>query len=117
MLSDCHRGGASGHLGGMRVVDFQLYRIDLQTRIPFRYGIATMTRVPEAFVQVNVEFDHGAAVGISSDCLPPKWFTKIPDKPLDAEVAEMVSVIARALESAKEITETTPFSFWLALYE
>jgi hypothetical protein len=101
----------------MRVVDFQLYRIDLQTRIPFRYGIATMTRVPEVFVQVNAEFDHGPAVGISSDCLPPKWFTKIPDKPLDAEVAEMLAVIVRALEAAKEITETTPYAFWLALYE
>lgn len=56
----------------MKIAGFELYRIDLRTRLPFQYGIATMTRVPEIFVRLQVQFDPPPAAGFSSDCLPPK---------------------------------------------
>jgi hypothetical protein len=103
--------------GMLRIVDFQLYRIDLQTRIPFKYGIATMTRVPEIFVRLAVDVDGKEAVGFSSDCLPPKWFTKIPEKALDAEVEEMLAVIRHAAEVTRDVGERSVFAFWKALYD
>ncbi|MCI0746734.1 MAG: hypothetical protein L0Y58_15135 [Verrucomicrobia subdivision 3 bacterium] len=101
----------------MKIIDFQIYRIDLQTRIPFKYGIATMTRVPEIFVRLRAEFGNGESTGFASDCLPPKWFTKIPDKPLDAEIDEMLLVIRRALETSRKISVPSLFAFWKALYD
>jgi len=101
----------------VRVKSAELYRIDLKTRIPFRYGIATMTEVPEVFLRVQGEFDGVTAMGVSSDCLPPKWFTKVAEKGLEEEVEEMSGVIRNALELAGSIKERAVFSFWYRLYE
>ena len=36
----------------IRILEGDLHLIDLQTRMPFRYGIATMTHTPHAFVRL-----------------------------------------------------------------
>src|SRR5687767_9501141 len=114
----CAGQGSLGRVGGMvRVKSAELYRIDLKTRIPFRYGIATMTEVPEVFLKVQGEFEGATAMGVSSDCLPPKWFTKVAEKGLEEEVEEMLGVIGNALELAGSIKERSVFSFWYRLYE
>lgn len=101
----------------MRITHAELYRIDLQTRIPFKYGIATMTRMPEVFLRLIVNIDGAEVTGVSSDCLPPKWFTKVPEKPIAAEIDEMLAVIGHATQTARAIDEPTPFTVWAALYE
>lgn len=87
----------------------------LQTRMPFRYGIATMTRVPLAFVKMRVTVNGRRATGVSSDLLPPKWFTKVADKPLDTEVAEMLRVIKQALRLAEGMEGESAFAVWRSL--
>jgi hypothetical protein len=94
-----------------------IHLIDLQTRIPFKYGIATMTRAPHAFVRLRAEIDGELATGIAADLLPPKWFTKDPAKPLDAEVDEMLRVIENALELATDLRADSPFDAWRQLYD
>ena len=32
-----------------------VFLLDIRTRLPFKYGIATMTRTPHAFVRVQLE--------------------------------------------------------------
>jgi hypothetical protein len=93
-----------------------IHLIDLQTRMPFKYGIATMTRCPHAFVRLHLEADGQAASGIAADHLPPKWFTKVPDKPLDVEIAEMLRVIEHAVFIAGGTVADTPFDAWRQLY-
>jgi hypothetical protein len=101
----------------IRIRKYDLHLIELRTRMPFRYGIATMTRVPQIFVRLWVEADGKEAVGISSDCLPPKWFTKIPDKPLQAEIQEMLVAIQHALKLGLETRGATAFELWRHLYQ
>ena len=67
----------------IHICDGELYLTDLQTRMPFKYGIATMTRTPHVFLRLQVEVDGQRHTGISADSLPPKWFTKDPDRALD----------------------------------
>lgn len=116
MLSDCLSARDNQQCSPMKIVSFEVYRIDLQTRIPFQYGIATMTRVPEVFVRLNVAFDDPPTTGFSSDCLPPKWFTKVPEKPLEEEVEEMLAVIRHALETAVGIEGESVFACWRVLH-
>lgn len=101
----------------IQIRQFDLHRIDLQTRMPFRYGIATMTRVPQIFVRLWVEVDGKEAIGVSSDCLPPKWFTKVPDKPLEDEIQEMLRVIRHALKIALDARGSSVFEVWRHIYE
>jgi hypothetical protein len=48
--------------------------------------------------------------------LPPKWFTKIPEKPLDAEIHEMLAVIEHALSGAIGMSGASVFDIWQAVY-
>lgn len=102
---------------GVRILQGDVHLIDLKTRLPFKYGIATMTRAPQAFVRLLVEVDGRRATGVAADVLPPKWFTKVPEKPLGDEIDEMLVVIDRAVASAAEVRGASAFDVWRQLYE
>ena len=96
----------------IRLVAADLHRLELRARMPFRYGIATMTDVPQVIARVTFELPGGRAWGLAADLLPPKWFTKDPQQPLDEEVAAMLGVIRGAIRRAAEVRAATPFAFW-----
>lgn len=99
------------------VTESELRSIQLKTRMPFRYGIATMTEFPLVFVRVRAAVDGIRSFGIASDLLPPKWFTKVPDKPLAEEIDEMLEVINHALNRIVGLESATVFGLWQTLYE
>src|SRR5215475_3180737 len=91
--------------------------LDVQTRMPFKYGIAPMTRAPHACVRLHVEVDGARHTGIAADLLPPKWFTKNPDRALDDEVAEMARVIAHAVNIAIGVEGESAFGVWRQIWD
>ena len=95
----------------------ELFRFEHRARIPFRYGIATMTECPHAIVRLTFDIDGMSQVGLAADHLPPKWFTKDPNRALEEEVDEMVRVLRAAVTHAKSIRAGTAFAFWRQLYE
>jgi hypothetical protein len=101
----------------IRILHADIHVIDLETRLPFRYGIATMTRTPHFFVRVQAEVNGTIAQGIAADHLPPKWFTKVPDRPFDDEIAEMSSVIQNAVATSRGLQAETVFDLWRTLYD
>jgi len=101
----------------VRILEGETRLINLRTRMPFKYGIATMTDVPYAFLKLSVEIDGQAHNGYAADNLPPKWFTKIPETPLGEEMIEMLRVIEHAREMAIGMEADSPFDLWLNLYE
>ncbi|MBM3836960.1 MAG: hypothetical protein FJ398_03175 [Verrucomicrobia bacterium] len=101
----------------IRIQSCDIHLTNLLTRMPFKYGIATMTRVPHAFVRVRADVEGKAAAGISADLLPPKWFTKNPDKPVYEEIFEMIKVIRHAATAAIGLSGETAFAVWRSLYQ
>ena len=101
----------------IRILNVSLYRAELRTRMPFRYGIAVMRDLPHVFVQLDAEINGTAARGLAADHLPPKWFTKDPDRDPVAEIADMARVIRRAAKIAEGMEIPHPFAFWRQLYE
>ena len=101
----------------IEVLGGDIHLVDLKTRLPFRYGIATMTEAPHAFVRVHVLVDGRPATGIAADHLPPKWFTKVPETPLETEVDQMLTTIEVAVGLAKGCRAETPFDLWRELYD
>jgi hypothetical protein len=94
----------------------ELFRHQLKARMPFRYGIATMTEVPHVFLRLTFDFNGRAQAGLAADHLPPKWFTKDPNRDLDDEINEMLAVIRAAVGHARGLRAATPFAFWRELY-
>ena len=82
----------------VRILEGETRLINLRTRMPFKYGIATMTDVPYAFLKLSVEIDGQAHTGYAADNLPPKWFTKKPEASIEAEIEEMLMPLIKAVE-------------------
>src|SRR5690606_28115053 len=94
----------------------ELFRHQLKARMPFRYGIATMTEVPHVVLRLTFNFAGRTQAGLAADHLPPKWFTKDPQRDPLEEIDEMLLVIRNAVQHARGISAATPFAFWHALY-
>ena len=74
----------------------RLYTIDLQTRMPFRYGIATLTALPHLFLELQLDIDGEVHRGIAAENLAPKWFTKNPHTTPQQDIDELLMVIRAA---------------------
>lgn len=89
----------------------------MRTRFPFRYGIAAMTELPHVFLTARVEVDGAEVIGLASEGLPPKWFTKNPETTFEEDLPEMLRVIEQAVAFGREIEADSLFAWWLELYE
>ncbi len=91
--------------------------LNLRTRMPFRYGIATMTRVPHFILKLAVEIDGQIHEGVAADNLAPKWFAKDPTTSFAEELRDMLEVIGHARMAAVQLGEcASPFELWSRLY-
>jgi len=95
------------------------FRLPMQTRFPFRYGIASLTHLPHLIVKAEVEIDGKPVAGFSSDGLPPKWFTKNPDTTFeDDDLPAMLAVIRHAAElSIATGRQPSFFKWWKSVYD
>jgi len=70
---------------------------NLRTRLPFRYGVVTLTHFPLLHLAVEVEAADGRrARGFAADNLPPKWFDKDPAKSFRDNVDDQLAAIGAA---------------------
>ena len=90
----------------------------MQTRIPFKYGITTLTALPHLFVEIELSVNNQIFKGISSEGLAPKWFTKNPKTTAQYDIEEMLEVVLSASKFAKNIAPSeTVFVLWQELYK
>lgn len=91
--------------------------LNMRTRMPFRYGIASMTAVPHLFLRVQLEVAGAVSSGIAADHLPPKWFTKNPATSFQDEIVDLLHVVLRSCEEALGAgAQPSPFALWLETY-
>ena len=56
-----------------------LFERDVKLRMPFRFGVVTLTEAPQAFARVRIRLADGStAEGMAAELLAPKWFDKNP---------------------------------------
>jgi hypothetical protein len=49
----------------------------VKLRLPFRFGVVTLTECPQAFVRARIEFEGGRwSWGAAAELMAPKWFDK-----------------------------------------
>ena len=91
----------------------------LRTRLPFRYGIVTLTHFPLLHLAIEVETADGRrGRGFAADNLPPKWFDKDPTKSFRDNVEDELASI-RAAETAYLDAARAPhpmFDIWESAY-
>lgn len=91
--------------------------LPMQTRFPFKYGIASMTHLPHLFISATIEIGAQKVNGIASEGFPPKWFTKISDTTFEQDLVEELKVIQSAASIALELgLNDSFFQFWFKFY-
>jgi hypothetical protein len=61
------------------IVAIELFERDVRLRMPFRFGVVTLTAAPQAFVRATVRLADGTqSSGAAAELLAPKWFDKDP---------------------------------------
>ena len=97
----------------VREVAFHMRNV--RTRMPFRYGVASLTSVPILHLTVEAQLADGTACrGVGADILPPKWFDKDPGKSYADNVEDLIFV-ARAAARAYADAARAPrpvFDIW-----
>lgn len=60
-----------------RILDIQFYERPVVLRLPFKFGVVTLTACPQVFARVRIQTEAGReAEGASAELLAPKWFDK-----------------------------------------
>ncbi len=91
------------------------YMRNVRTRMPFKYGVATLTSVPILHAEMTIESADGTVgVGVSADILPPKWFDKDPSKDYRHNVHDLLFVARSAADAFLESSRSprTMFEIW-----
>jgi len=59
------------------IAEIGLYERPVQLRLPFRFGVVTLTACPQAFVRVVIRTADGRSIaGSAAEMMAPKWFDK-----------------------------------------
>jgi L-alanine-DL-glutamate epimerase-like enolase superfamily enzyme len=83
----------------LRLVAVELYERPVKLRLPFRFGVVTLTEAPQAFVRVRIRLEDGReGWGAGAELLAPKWF----DKNLALSNEDNFAQLRRALRLARD---------------
>ena len=102
----------------VEVVDVDAHVLNVYLRMPFRFGIATLTAIPDLFVRVALSIDGETHWGVASENLPPRWFTKRPEATIREELTELVDVATNACSLAREVgSAPSVYDLWRLVYD
>ncbi|MGH8720602.1 MAG: hypothetical protein ACREU4_01360 [Burkholderiales bacterium] len=83
-----------------RVAEIELKERDVRLRMPFRFGVVTLTGAPQAFVRARIRLDDGReAWGAAAELLAPKWFDKDPALSNEDNFEQLRRSLAQAREA------------------
>ena len=82
-----------------RIADIELFERDVRLRMPFRFGVVTLTESPQAFVRARIRLEDGReAEGAAAELLAPKWFDKDPALSNEDNFDQLRASLGRARE-------------------
>ncbi len=61
----------------LRIREITLHERPVKLRLPFRFGVVTLTECPQAFARARIELPDGrGGWGAAAELMAPKWFDK-----------------------------------------
>jgi hypothetical protein len=99
----------------LSIKEIRFFMRNVRTRMPFKYGAATLTSVPILHLSLTAEYADGTtSQGWAADILPPKWFDKDPAKDYADNVADLIWAARTAARVYGEAARTcrTVFDIW-----
>jgi hypothetical protein len=113
------RGDVSSNTGALKVkleaVD--CYERDFKLRLPFRFGVITVTEGTQAVIRAAVAMEDGrTSVGVAAESLAAKWFDKSPAFSDAQNVDQLRQALCVAIELYRSRGWSTPFGLYADTY-
>ena len=90
---------------------------DVRLRLPFRFGVVTLTEAPQAFVRARIRLENGKeSEGAAAELLAPKWFDKDPSLTNEQNFDQLRASLALAREAYLASGDNTAFGHWIEAY-
>ena len=82
----------------IKAIDF--FERDVRLRMPFRFGVVTLTEAPQALVRARILLEDGKqSEGAAAELLAPKWFDKNPALSNEDNFEQLRSSIRKAKDA------------------
>ncbi|MEJ7931843.1 enolase C-terminal domain-like protein [Ramlibacter sp. AN1015] len=103
----------------LRVREIELLERAVRLRLPFRFGVVTLTEAPQAFVRARIEFEDGrSAWGAAAELMAPKWFDKNLALSNDDNFEQLRAVLRIAREATlADAMPATAFGHFARTYD
>jgi hypothetical protein len=102
---------------GLRITSIDLFERDVKLRMPFRFGVVTLTESPQAFARARVRLADGReAEGAAAELLAPKWFDKDPALSNEDNVAQLRDSLGKARDAYLGSAPDTAWGHFRAHY-
>ena len=63
----------------VKLAAVECFERDVKLRLPFRFGVITVTQATQAVIRATIELKDGRrSVGVAAESLAAKWFDKNP---------------------------------------
>jgi hypothetical protein len=101
----------------LQVIGVELFERDVTLRLPFRFGVVTLTEAPQAFVRVRIRTEHGAeATGMAAELMVPKWFDKSPELTNEDNFNQLRTALGLARDAYLAAGSSTAFGLYANNY-
>ena len=100
----------------LRILDVQFFEREVRLRLPFRFGVVTLTEAPQVFARARIRTKDGReGSGVAAEMLAPKWFDKSPDLTNEQNFDQLRISLAVARRHLLAAAEATPFGLSAAV--
>jgi len=100
-----------------RVSEILFFERQVKLRLPFRFGVVTLTEAPQAFVRARIKLENGTeAEGAAAELLAPKWFDKDPQLSNEQNFEQLRASLRLARDAYIAGSDNTAFGHWIEVY-
>ena len=94
-----------------------LFERQIRLRMPFRFGVVTLTAAPQAYARARIRLENGGqSEGAAAEMMAPKWFDKDPGLSDEDNVEQLRGSLALAREAYLASGANTAFGHWREHY-
>ena len=90
----------------------------MKLRLPFRFGVVTLTHAPQAFAHARIRLENGKeSWGAAAEMLVPKWFDKRPEFSNEDNLEQLRTALRLARDAYLSPAPNTAWGHWQAHYD
>ena len=101
----------------LRLEAVECFERDVKLRLPFRFGVITVTRSTQAVIRATIALEDGrTSVGVAAETLSAKWFDKSPAFSDAQNLDQLRQSLGLAIDLYRAQGWSTPFGLYAGTY-